>query len=220
MHVSCRNSSRPGWAYVTYDLSAGKRFSDEIVAVKIDSSGSVERFAHTHSEPDSIGANGNVHFTDGEPQAVPSRDGGRVLWASNWNRDCSGNCGPRIEFKDYLLDATCGGHFLVDSQQAASNGGGAGKTDRPMLLPTTPNPFATSTAIQFVLPSGALVRVEVFDAQGRRVARLANGYLLPGRHLLTWNRRSAAGDPVQPGVYICQLAAGSFRDQKQMVLLP
>jgi hypothetical protein len=86
LHVSCRNLQRPGWAYVSFDNApsyAGKRFYDELVAVKLDGSKTVQRFAHQHSE----------HRTyRSEPQAVPSPDGRRVIWASNWNSDC-GPCG-------------------------------------------------------------------------------------------------------------------------------
>jgi hypothetical protein len=220
MHVSCRNSARPGWAYVTYDQGVGKRFSDEIVAVRIDSTGSVERFAHTHSEPDSVG----VHFLDAEPQAVPSRDGGRVLWASNWNRDCSSGCGPKIEFKAYVLDATCGGHFLLGSlanrSQSSGSDSGAPGTGGPVLLKSLPNPFTASTSIQFDLLGGAMVSVDLFDAQGRRVAQLTNRYFLPGRHVVTWDHRDASGALVRPGVYLCRLTSGSFRDQNRLVLLP
>jgi hypothetical protein len=88
-HVSCRNLRRPGWAYVSFDNApsyAGKRFYDEIVAVKLDGSKMVERLAHQHSD------HGNYRA---EPHAVPSPDGRRVLWASNWGADCD-PCGlPR-----------------------------------------------------------------------------------------------------------------------------
>src|SRR5207249_1489964 len=45
-HVSTRSLDRPGWAYVSWYPGAGRRFDDEIVAVKMDGSGAVERIAH------------------------------------------------------------------------------------------------------------------------------------------------------------------------------
>src|SRR5207248_7388724 len=40
-HVSTRNTARPGWVYVTYWNDApGTRFNDEVVAIKMDGSGS------------------------------------------------------------------------------------------------------------------------------------------------------------------------------------
>src|SRR6266850_3600643 len=48
-HVSTRNLDRPGWAYVSYYEADSMRFGDEIVAVKLDGSLTVERLAHAHS---------------------------------------------------------------------------------------------------------------------------------------------------------------------------
>jgi len=223
MHVSCRNSARPGWAYVTYARNPGKRFSDEIVAIKVDSSTSVERFAHTYSDPDSIqilgGKATRIHFTDAEPQAVPSRDGGRVLWTSNWSRDCSGDCGPRMEFKDYVLDATCGVHKLSDDPAIASGVDGSPPADSSPSLTSLPNPFVESTTIRFELQTGSMVRLELFDAQGRRVAQVANSFFPAGRHALSWDRRGASGEAIRPGIYVCRLTAGPVREQTQLVLL-
>src|SRR5207249_2721505 len=44
-HVSTRNINRPGWAYVDYEVENGKRFSAEVIAVKLDGSKAVQRFA-------------------------------------------------------------------------------------------------------------------------------------------------------------------------------
>ena len=74
-HVSTRSYDRPGWAYVGYYYAAGARFSNEIIAVKLDGSKSVERIAHTHTDDGCYRC---------EAHAVPSRDGLRVLWASDW----------------------------------------------------------------------------------------------------------------------------------------
>src|SRR5438105_4887413 len=72
------------------------RFTDEIIAVKMDGSKSVQRFAHTHT------------IWDGcyrcEAHGVPAPDGRRVLWASNWTRNCT-TCGTSNDIKAYVADA-------------------------------------------------------------------------------------------------------------------
>jgi hypothetical protein len=83
-----------------------------------------------------------------------------------------------------------------------------------------PNPFTERTAIRFELPIETDVRLEVFDAQGRRVQTLANGQFPAGFHAVEWDQRDAAGRRLGPGVYLYRIHAGSFRDQKKMVLLP
>lgn len=83
-----------------------------------------------------------------------------------------------------------------------------------------PNPFSTKTTIRYALPMATPVRLEVFDAMGRHVRTLALGSFVPGYHSVEWDHRNATGTLVHPGVYLCRLIAGSFRDQKKMVLLP
>jgi hypothetical protein len=95
-HVSTRNVDRPGWAYVTYQAAPGKRFSDEIVAVKLDGSKAVERYAQVHTDPS------GCYLC--EAHAVPSRDGRRVLWASNWVAN-SGGTGRATVVQAYIVDS-------------------------------------------------------------------------------------------------------------------
>jgi hypothetical protein len=79
-HTSTRNVKRPGWAYTTYQYRGPdwKPYWDEVVAVKLDGSLTVERIAHMHAKDSDYLA---------QAQAVPSPDGERVLWASNWNAE-------------------------------------------------------------------------------------------------------------------------------------
>ena len=94
-HVSTRNLDRPGWAYVSWFKVDGKRFSDEIMAVKLDASQSVERLCHIHT------AAAGCYRCEAHP--VPSRDGTRVLFASNWAQDCGAGCGALTDIKDYIV---------------------------------------------------------------------------------------------------------------------
>ena len=94
-HVSTRSYDRPGWAYVSYYPQPGTRFSDEIVAVKLDGSQAVERLAHMHSD-----FSGCYRC---ETHAVPSRDGLRVLWASNWMINGAGT-GLASVIQAYVVD--------------------------------------------------------------------------------------------------------------------
>lgn len=78
-HISCRNIRRPGWCYYSdaepSSESASMAFQ-EVIAIKLDGSQTVERFAHQYSSDNmSYGA---------YPMAVPNRDGSKVLWASEW----------------------------------------------------------------------------------------------------------------------------------------
>ena len=100
--VSCRNTSRRGWCYATYrQESRAARFNGEVVAVKLDGSLSVERFGQTRT------INGNSPYDD-QPHSVPSRDGRRIIFASDWELACGTGCGGRTLAQAYLLDASDG----------------------------------------------------------------------------------------------------------------
>jgi hypothetical protein len=101
-HASCRNTSRDGWVYVTYEVESGKRYSGEVVAVSLDGNQSVERYAHYHSDYSNLtGTAGPYEAADSdydyrsEGHAVPAPDGQRVVVASNWVYQ--GNGGQAIQ---------------------------------------------------------------------------------------------------------------------------
>jgi hypothetical protein len=118
-HISCRNNKRPGWCYLSdAHGSSGDPGSNEVYAVKLDGSGTVERFAHTH--------NSKEPSYDATPMAVGSRDGSKVLWASDWQK---GNSAPIYAY-------------------VAQMSGGTASTPTPIPTATprqtaTPNPSAT-----------------------------------------------------------------------------
>jgi hypothetical protein len=87
-HVSCRAVHRPGWCYVSYYNEPGDRYSDELIAVKMDGSGTVEQLANYHSDNDDPNLPQVTQDPDfpyrSEAHPVPSPNGQRVLFASNW----------------------------------------------------------------------------------------------------------------------------------------
>ncbi len=94
-HASLRCFGRPGWMYCSFYPVAGKRFNDEIIALKLDGSQSVERLAHTHS--DFTGTPGY----QAEPHPCISEDALALIFGSNWY--ILGN-GVKTEVQDYVLD--------------------------------------------------------------------------------------------------------------------
>ena len=106
------------------------------------------------------------------------------------------------------------GTGLVHNQQA-----GDGAILPFALHPNQPNPFAHGTTIRFDTPMSAFVRIEAFDAGGRRVRTLVDGQFAAGAHALAWNGADDAGRPLRPGVYLVRMAAGPFTAKRRMVLL-
>ena len=72
-----------------------------------------------------------------------------------------------------------------------------------------PNPFNASVQIPFVVrETDTRVALTVHDILGRTVRTLASGPVAAGRHVLHWDGRDAAGEPVGNGAYLVQLRSG------------
>jgi len=82
------------------------------------------------------------------------------------------------------------------------------------LSPNYPNPFNATTRIEYGLPRRALVRFDIFDVLGRRVARLTDGWKEAGYHELDFDARR-----LPTGLYFCQMRAADFRQVHKMLLI-
>ncbi len=90
-------------------------------------------------------------------------------------------------------------------------------SDAPAMLvleQNHPNPFNPSTTIRYLLPASMNVRLEVFNALGRRVAILVDGEKAVGSHEARFDARRLAS-----GMYIYRLVAGDQVLTKRMYLL-
>jgi flagellar hook assembly protein FlgD len=65
----------------------------------------------------------------------------------------------------------------------------------------------------------AAAHVAIYDVTGRRLATLVDETLPAGRHSLTWNGRSDAGQSLAPGVYFCRMQTGRFAATRRLLLL-
>jgi len=69
------------------------------------------------------------------------------------------------------------------------------------------NPVRGASTISYALARPGSYSLSVYDATGSRVARLVSGRGAVGRHVATWDGRSADGRPVAAGVYYVRLEA-------------
>jgi hypothetical protein len=81
------------------------------------------------------------------------------------------------------------------------------------LYANVPNPVAGATTFSFELPEGADLTLAVYDAAGRKVAAVAEGYFSAGRHDVPFRNDLA------PGVYVYRLDAGSRSAARKMVVV-
>lgn len=72
-------------------------------------------------------------------------------------------------------------------------------------LRVQPNPFGGSTALSFAVERAGGVRVEIFDASGRRVRRLLDQPLEPGMRTPAWDGTDDRGAALGAGTYLCRV---------------
>lgn len=83
-----------------------------------------------------------------------------------------------------------------------------------------PNPFNPSTTIRYSLAESMIVRLEIVDVLGRRVALVDDGFRTAGTHAVSWSANVASG------VYVSRLTASPlsgpdlpFMATQRMILL-
>ena len=82
------------------------------------------------------------------------------------------------------------------------------------LLQNYPNPFSSSTTIEFTQKEQGLTTLKVFNAVGQEVATLISEKLMPGTYQYTWN----AGN-MSSGVYFYRLSVNGYAQTKKLFLL-
>ena len=89
----------------------------------------------------------------------------------------------------------------------------------PLRLAASPNPFAQSVEFSVDLARDNALTLDVFDLQGARVTRLADGSALAGRHLYRWSGIDSSGRRRGAGVYWVVAQIPGHRSTTRVVLI-
>ncbi len=82
------------------------------------------------------------------------------------------------------------------------------------LMQNYPNPFNTVTTIEFSLPHSAFVDLKVYNILGEEIHTLIHEERAPGQHSIDFD-----GTHLPGGLYFYKIAAGSFLNTKQLLLI-
>ena len=77
-----------------------------------------------------------------------------------------------------------------------------------------PNPFNPSTTIEYKVPEASNVKVIIYDALGKQVNVLVDGYQNAGTYTLKFD-----GSNLASGIYLCRMEAKGFVKVNKMLLL-
>ena len=82
-----------------------------------------------------------------------------------------------------------------------------------------PNPFNSSTTIDYELSEAGMVSLIIYDLKGAVVRNLVNEYKEENYHNIVWNGLSDSGQAVSSGRYILKMSTPGFSDTITMTLL-
>ncbi len=124
---------------------------------------------------------------------------------------------------DFDLDAV----IAVNSQQGMPTSVESEKNEIPlnfMLSQNYPNPFSISngilqTRIGFTLHSSSQVSIRIYNLAGQLVRTLVDQPYSPGNYSTVWNGRNHSGFLASSGIYFYEMAVGSGRIVKRIVLM-
>jgi hypothetical protein len=82
-----------------------------------------------------------------------------------------------------------------------------------------PNPFNPVTTIRYRLPTRCHVKIDVYNALGRKVWSLVDREQPAGSYKVNWDGRSATGQLVSTGLYLYRFQTDDHVQTKKMLLL-
>jgi hypothetical protein len=86
--------------------------------------------------------------------------------------------------------------------------------DEFILYQNYPNPFNPATTISFALPKYELVRLAVYDINGKEIDELINESIPAGNYSVVFEAYDLSS-----GIYFYSINAGDFKETKKMILV-
>ncbi|GAB5521127.1 MAG: hypothetical protein RhofKO_33780 [Rhodothermales bacterium] len=118
-----------------------------------------------------------------------------------------------VTTQQVLVDATTGAIVRVANEAAA---------DLPTaatLAPNYPNPFRTTTTVQYTIATPTHATLTVYDVLGRSVRTLADEVHRTGTHHVEWNGVDDAGQRLPAGLYLYRLTTSDGATQSRSLVL-
>ena len=95
------------------------------------------------------------------------------------------------------------------------------KSDRQsiMIHGSYPNPFNSTTAIEFSLPETCMTNIVIYSITGQKIRTLVSDPMNAGTHSVLWNGRDNSGRDVSSGMYLTHLTAGQHTANHSLMLI-
>ncbi len=87
------------------------------------------------------------------------------------------------------------------------------------LAQSYPNPFSTSTTIEFDMPVTEKIKMVILDIRGRVVRKLIDNEERFGYQAIEWDGKNDDGDDSSSGVYFYQIRSSNFNAVGKLLYL-
>ncbi len=91
--------------------------------------------------------------------------------------------------------------------------------ESPIVYQNFPNPFNSSTTIEFDLSERSRVDLKIYDIRGRLVKNLASKEFPAGLNQLLWDGKNDAGRNITSGIYFYKFTSGPTVSIRQMTII-
>lgn len=92
------------------------------------------------------------------------------------------------------------------------------KSSHPATAQISPNPFSGTGVLRFSTRNPGLVRIEIYDVQGRRATSAIEHWVPPGSHEVPVTALRADGTPLARGVYFFRLRSADGEASGRLVV--
>ena len=174
--------------------------------------------AGSHLGPPTLAADGTVYVGSRRRIHALAPDGS-LQWDYGVDANIRGQ--PVIGTHGVLYFALADGSVcaLGSGETAVAGPAGAPLPADYALDQNVPNPFNSSTGLEFALPEPGQVQLAVYSLVGQRVATLVEEGREAGRYTITWDGRDDDGRSLATGVYLYRLRAGAHTLTRKLLML-
>lgn len=82
-----------------------------------------------------------------------------------------------------------------------------------------PNPFISSTKVEYELPKATNVSITIYNLSGQEVATLVNENKNAGHHTASWDGKDNSGKKVHAGIYFYRMETDKFKATRKLTIL-
>lgn len=79
-----------------------------------------------------------------------------------------------------------------------------------ILIQNFPNPFNSSTKINYIVKSEGKISIIIYDLLGKKIISLVDKYHSPGIYEITWDGNDNNGKAVASGIYLIRLSINNY----------